>query len=115
MENEKFYTTKQAAEKYMVVEQTLRNAIKNKKLKASQVSSGKSPTGFIYRIAESDLEKFMEDRKMRKTTIPNVTDLTIDDLAEEILKRIRKAHDEGFKEGKKAAKEEFLSALKGVK
>lgn len=115
MENEKYFTTRQAAELYHLSEQTLRNAIAKKQLKASEITTSRSPKGFIYRIAESDLKEWINSRTARKTIIPNVTNLTVDDLAEEILKRVKNAYDEGYKAGKKDAKAEFMSALKGVK
>ena len=112
--DEKYYSTSQAAKEFNVTEQTIRNAINRGKLKALQITNSSS-VGFSFKIAESDLKKWVENRKARKTIIPNVSETTIDDIAEDILKRIKNAYNEGYKAGKKAAKDEFMSALKGVK
>lgn len=114
MSNEKFYSTKKASELVGVSDATIKSAIKRGELKAKQVAGG-GPQGFSWMVSESDLMEFKENRKARKTTITGVTDMSVDDLANEFLKRIKHAYEQGYKEGKKKAKEEFMSAFKGVK
>ena len=41
--------------------------------------------------------------------------MTVEDLANEILKRMRGSYEAGYKQGRKDAKAEFMSAFKGIK
>ena len=112
--SEKYYTVKQATEGIGISGQTITKAIRDKQLKASEIPAG-GRRGYTYRIAETDLIEWMDNRKKRMTIIPEVTTMTVDDVANEILARIQKAYDDGFKAGVKHAKAEMLGAIKGVK
>lgn len=112
--SEKYYTVKQATDEIGVSVATITKAIRDKQLKASEIPAG-GRRGYQYRIAESDLIEWMDMRKKRMTIIPEVTTMTVDDVANEILARIKKAYDDGFKAGVKHAKTEMLGAIKGVK
>lgn len=111
---EKYYTANQAAQETRISISTITRAIQKKELSAREISSNGNG-GHKYMIAESDLIKWLETRKTRKTVIMGVTELSIDDLAAEILKRMKMEYDRGYKDGAKKAKEEFMSAFKGVK
>jgi hypothetical protein len=113
-ENQKYITIKRASEICHVTDQTIRNAIAKGKLSCTKVPSGNSNGDKMF-VDYDELMVWIDNRKKRITTIPGVSDLTIDDLAEELLKRIQKAYDEGYKAGVAAAKEEFSNALKAVK
>lgn len=112
--NEKFYNTKKAALQVGVSDATIKSAIKRGELPAKQIASG-GPKGYSYMVSETDLITWMDTRKQRKTTIAGVTEMTVDDLANEILKRLKHEYERGYKQGKKDAKEEFMKAFKGVK
>ncbi len=114
MTDEKYYSVKAAAEELKLSYNIVWAAVKSGKLRAMQIPSGKG-TGYTHRIAETDLLNWFENRKALKTQIVGVTELTVEDLSMELLKRIQHAYDEGFKAGKKAAKDEFMKAMKEVK
>ena len=111
--DEKYYTANQASIETSIAISTITRAIQKNELLAREISNGRG--GHKYMIAESDLIAWMDVRKKRKTTITGVTDLTVDDLAGEILKRLKHEYERGYNDGKKKAKEEFMSAFKGVK
>ena len=113
-ENTKYITVKRAAEICHVTDQTIRNAIAKGHLTSTKVQSGNTKGEKTF-VNYDELVEWVENRKQRMTIIPNVTELTIDDLAEELLKRIKKAYDDGYKAGTKAAKEELTNAIKAVK
>lgn len=112
--NQKYVTVKKASEIVGVADQTIRNAIANKKLNASVVPANNNRGSTTF-IEYEELMAWASARKKRMTTIPGVATLTIDDLAEELLKRIQNAYEEGYKAGVQAAKQEYLDAIKGVK
>ena len=113
-ENQKYITIKRAAEICHVADQTIRNAIAKGKLSCTKVPSGNSNGEKMF-VDYDELMVWIDNRKQRITTIPGVTELTIDDLAEELLKRLKKSYDDGYKAGVAAAKDEFSNALKAVK
>jgi len=90
------------------------DAIANKKLTASVVPAANNRGSTTF-VNYDELMQWASTRKKRMTTIPGVATLTIDDLAEELLKRIQHAYEEGYKAGVQAAKQEYLDAIKGVK
>ncbi len=55
---EKWYTTKDAAKTFGVPITTIKSAIITKRLKATEIA-GRSPTGYIYYIRESDIKEWM--------------------------------------------------------
>ena len=55
---EKWYTTKDAAKTFGVPITTIKSAIITKRLKATEIA-GRSPTGYIYYIRESDMKAWM--------------------------------------------------------
>lgn len=114
MENEKFVTIKRAAEICHVADQTIRNAITKGTLACTKVPSGDSRGEKMF-VNYDELMEWFDKRKKRITTIPGVSELTIDDLAEELLKRIQKSYDDGYAAGVAAAKTEISNALKAVK
>lgn len=117
-EKEKWYTIPQAVREAGISNATLYAAIRQGKLRASQISDS-SRHGYHYMISESALLEWVEDRKTVKAhaiaTSKVPSELTIEDIAKEITLRIQKAYDTGFKEGKKAGKAEIMDAVKGVK
>ena len=66
-------------------------------------------------IAESDFREWYANRRDRKSTIKGVSEMTVEELADELMKRIKKAYDDGYKQGRKDQRDEMLTALKGVK
>lgn len=111
---EKWYKTGEASKEFGISQSALSRAIRMGKLKSSKIT-GHSPTGFVDLIPESALIEYMKNKKERVTTIKGVSEMTIDDISEEILKRINDAYQRGFKDGMAKAKAEYMSALKGVK
>lgn len=113
--DEKYYSVPAAAAELRISDQTLYTAIKEGKLKSMQVPAGSGGVRYVHKIAETDLLNWFENRKALKTQIVGVTELTVEDLADELLKRIKHAYNEGYKDGVKHAKTELMSAMKGVK
>ena len=113
-ESQKYITIKKASEICHLSDQTIRNAINKGALNCTRVPSGNSNGDKMF-VDYNELMEWFDNRKKRITTIPGVSDLTIDDLAEELLKRIQKAYDEGYKAGVEAAKAEYANAFKAVK
>lgn len=111
---EKWYKTYEAAKEFGISQSALSRAIRMGKLKSTKVS-GHSPTGFVDLIPESALIEYMKNKKDRVTTLKGVSEMTVDDISEEILKRLNDAYQKGFKDGMAKAKNEYMSALKGVK
>ena len=112
--NEKHYTPKKAAERIGVSDSLIKKAIKDGKLEAMQIP-GSGPVGYSYMISETNLFAWAENRRKRKTIVKGVSEMTIDDLAEELLKRMKHEYERGYHDGMKKAKEEYLAALKSVK
>lgn len=116
--NEKWYNIAQAKVVSGVSTATLSKAIREGKLVAKQISDS-SRYGYHYMVSETALLQWVEDRKTVKahaiatTKVPS--ELTIEDIAQEITLRIQKAYDTGFRDGKKAGKSEIMDAIKGVK
>lgn len=113
-EKKKWYKVAEASAEFGIDRSYINRAIREGKIKVSKIS-GSSPTGFISLIPEDEMVKFAKNHVARKTTITGVTDMTVDDLAEELLKRIKDAYDKGFKDGMTKAKNEYMAAIKGVK
>lgn len=113
-QKEKNYTPKQLHEKFNVEYTGIVKACKQGKLKASTVPAPRGH-GYTYLIAESDFMEWYANRRDRKSTIKGVSEMTVEELADELMKRIRKAYDDGYKQGRKDQRDEMLTALKGVK
>lgn len=115
---EKWFTVKEASHEAGVSGNTINNAIKEGKLVARQMSDS-SRWGFHYLISESELLTWVEDRKTVKanaiTTSKISSDANAADIAEWITLRIKKAYDEGYKDGKRAGIAEVKDAIRGVK
>ena len=114
-QKEKHYTVKQASERVGVDYSTLNKACHSGKLRCSTFPN---PTGNgnKFLIAESDLLEWDANRDKRATrTSSSVDSLTVEDLANEILKRVKGAYEEGYRQGRKEAKAELLAAFKGLK
>lgn len=113
-EDQKFITIKRASEMCHVADQTIRNAIAKGALSCTKVPSGDSRGEKMF-VNYDELMAWFDNRKKRITTIPGVTDLTIDDIADELLKRVQKAYDEGYRAGIEAARKQYQDAFKAVK
>ena len=113
-QKEKHYTVKQASERLGVDYSTLNKACHSGKLRCSTFPN---PTGNgnKFLIAESDLLEWNENRDKRMPRTSSVDSLTIEDLANEILRRVKGAYDEGYKQGRKDARNEFMSVFKDIK
>ena len=116
---EKWYTIRQASECVGLDYSTLNKACHQGKLRCSEVprTSGK---GYQFLISESSLTEWYVNRKERaprnqKPTAPLPETLTVEDIANEILQRMRGAWEEGYKQGRKEQKAEMLNALRDVK
>lgn len=110
---EKWYHAKEAAREYGIGYSTITKAIRDGKLKTTKVS-GQGRTGFVDLISETSLNEYVKNMKERKTIINGVTELTVDDLANELLKRINEAYERGYKDGVATAKKTINERLKGI-
>lgn len=105
--NEKYYNVKQASERFGLSYQTIYSACKHKRLDCRELNG-------TYMIAETAMLDYINNRKAR-IIVPTYSQLTVDDLAEEILKRINDAYEKGYEAEKKDAKQTLSEALKGLK
>lgn len=110
---ERWFDVKRAAIEAHVSDQTIYNAIKHDELKATQVPS---QTGtYKYRISESALLDWILEKEKAKAekhkVIRSASDLSFEDITKELSIRLQKAYDDGYKEGRKAAKKELKGAL----
>lgn len=111
--DEKYYPVKEATKQAGVDRKTILSAIKFGQLPASQLPTGKGRYGFEYMISETNLIKWMEQRKTRGTKLSGSTsELTIDDLAFAILERVQKAYEDGYKTGVNDTKAKYKELLK---
>ena len=112
--NEKFYTVKQAAEYLGIDYSSINKACHAKRINCSIIPS---PTnhGNTFLISETALTEWYANRRERSPKAPSVDALTVEDLANEILKRVKGAYDEGYKQGRKDARSEFMDAFKGIR
>lgn len=109
MENEKYYKVREAVEKTRISQSTINKAIKNKELPAREITDSSSK-GFHYMIAESDLMRWLAERKAYVATPKTIEELSM------MLHTLMKAeYDRGFEDGKKAQKTAFMEAVRGVK
>lgn len=113
-QKEKHYTPKQLHDEFNVEYTGIVKACKSGKLKASMLPASRG-AGYTYSIAESDFKEWYANRRDRKSTIKGVSEMTVEELADELMKRIKKAYDDGYRAGRKDQREEMLTALKGVK
>ena len=110
---EKHYTVKEAANRTGINYSVISKACRTKRLKCSELPSAH---GNAYMIAESDLQYWLDNvYKAHGSTVSSVQSMTVEDLAAEIDRRIKSAYDQGYKEGRKAARTEFMSAFKDIK
>lgn len=113
-QKEKHYTPKQLHDEFNVEYTGIVKACRQGKLKASTMPAPRG-SGYTYLIAESDFREWYANRRDRKSTIKGVSEMTVEELADELMKRIKKAYDDGYKQGRKDQRDEMLTALKGVK
>lgn len=115
---EKWFTVKEASHEASVSGNTINMAIKEGKLVARQMSDS-SRWGFHYLIAESELLRWVEDRKTVKAnavaTTKTASEANASDIAEWITLKIKKAYDEGYRDGKRAGIAEIKDAIRGVR
>lgn len=114
---EKYFDTKQASKEAGVSVNAICTAIKKGKLQASQISDS-SRFGYHYLISETALLEWVNNRwkRGRATAAPKaLSQFTIEDIAEELGRRFKKAYEDGYKDGMKKAKQDILIAMKGVK
>ena len=113
---EKHYTVKQASEYLGVDYSSINKACHAGKINCSTIPS---PTnhGTTFLISETALTEWYVNRRERgtRTSTNTIAEMTVEDLANEILKRIQGAYDEGYRQGRKAQRAEMLDALKGIK
>ena len=102
--NERYYTIKQASDEFGIAYSTLAYACRSNKIPHRDINNRPM-------MAESDIKSYIED-KQKRITKTSVSELTIDDLAEEILKRIQDAYDRGRADGIKEAKQAMMQAFK---
>lgn len=105
--SEKHYTPKQASEKFGLTYATIYSACRNGKLACREINGS-------YMIAETAMIDYINQRKAR-ITVPAYSAMSVDDLAEELLKRIHDAYDKGYADGKKDAKQALNEAIKAIK
>lgn len=115
----KYLTVKQAAEECGMSVNQIKRACKNGELKASEVA-GSGRYGWQYMIAEDDLVEWVENRPSGRRTNTVVvytkdpSDMTVNDIAGEILNRIQEAYNKGYSDGMHQAKVEMLKKLNEV-
>ncbi len=114
MADEKYFKLKAAAAQAGVTESVLRYAIVHGTLIASTVPGAKG--GYTYLIKESDLLEWVVDRKTVRVDKAEVSlslkHATVEQLAEEIHRRIKDSYDEGVKAGAKQKASEIKMMLK---
>lgn len=113
-QREKHYTVKQASERIGIDYSTLNKACHSGKIRCSTVPNP-SGNGNKFLISESALMEYDANRERRNTKYQSADSMTVEDLANEILRRVKNAYDEGYRQGRKDAKTEFMSAFKGIK
>lgn len=119
--SEKWYTTAQAAEECNVVKSTLTRAIRDGRLVASEVPS-QGRKGTKYMISETALFEWLEhgggkekgDVRTKRYVAKKYTDMSIEELAGELLRRLQEAYNQGYADGQKNQKREIMDMLKGV-
>jgi excisionase family DNA binding protein len=104
---EKYYTCKQASEEFGLSYAAIYSACKDGRINARQ-------TGRSYMVSESDIREYIENRKKRIVVDTSLSEWSVEDIANEILKRIEDAYERGVKDGKKAMRDEFTQAFKSV-
>jgi predicted site-specific integrase-resolvase len=105
--NEKHYTPKQASEHFGLSYATIYSACRNGRLACREINGS-------YMIAETAMLDYINQRKAR-ITVPGYSEMSVDDLADELLKRIKTAYDKGYADGKKDAKQALNEAIRGLK
>ena len=114
-QTEKHYTVKEAISRIGIDYSVLNKACKSGKCKCSEVPSH-SGHGNTYLIAQSDLDYWFNNvYRARKSGTTSVQSMTIEDLAEELMRRIKQSYDDGYKAGRRDARNEFMSAFKDIK
>lgn len=115
---EKWFNLQEASQVSGVSYAVLNKALREGKLVGKQISDS-SRYGYHWLVSESALLAWVEDRKTVKAhaiaTSKVASELSIQDIAEEITLRIKKAYEQGYKEGKKAGISEVKDAIRGVK
>ncbi len=105
--NEKWYRLAEAKIVSGASIATLSKAIREGKLVSKQISDS-SRYGYHYMVSETALLQWVEDRKTVKAnavaTAKSASEMNAADIAEWITLKIKKAYDEGFRDGRKAGK-----------
>lgn len=113
---EKWLKVKEAAKVAGVSSNYISSEIRKGTLKATQISDS-SRFGYHYLISETDLVFWVENRKTlgaNKTATKTPSEMSIEDIAAELTIRLKKAYEDGFRDGRKAAKREISDVIKGV-
>ena len=106
---EKYYTTKQAAEKTRFSIAVIKSAIKKGELEAVQIPDH-TKYGFHYMVEESKLMQFAATKKVYASEPKTVQELAV------LLQRMLKdEYERGLRDGKNEARRAFTEAVKGMK
>ena len=108
-EKEKYYKVKEAATISRFSVSTINNSIRDGKLQATQIPDSSSK-GYHYLIAESDLKRWLSERKADVAELKST-----DDIAAMINRMIREAYERGVKDGKEEARRTLTDAMRGLK
>ncbi len=111
---EKCYTVQQAATFIGCDYSTLNKACHANRVVCHEIPKG-SGNGNTFMIYESDLLEWDKTRMRKSAPSKASTELTVEELATELINRIQKAYDDGYKAGRRDQRDEMLNALKGVK
>lgn len=116
-QKEKYFTIKQAADSVKLDYSSIRKACIDGQLQHSVVPKSRG-NGDMILISETALTEWYVNRKERVKSKPpsaSIKEMTVEDLANEILKRMRGSYEAGYKQGRKDARAEFMSAFNGIK
>lgn len=112
-QSEKYYSIMEAARMIGCDYSTLQKACKDGKISDVREMPASHGRGSTFMISEFRLREWDKTRR-RRTDGVKPSELTIEELAEELINRIQKAYDDGYKAGRKDQRSEMLNALKGV-
>lgn len=109
MDNEKFYTVKEAVRVSRISQSTINNAIKKGILPAREITDSSSK-GFHYLIDESDLKKWIATKRVAASE-PK----TLEEISAWLVAMMKEEYERGVKDGKREAREAIAEAMRGVK